>query len=100
MIDALVWIEEEMEYATTKRGDRRQEDIANLAHHASTPMLSIFWRDVEMYAKRAGTLGLDNPLGRQALGKAVAVAVAMLEAVAEEFGDLGIPGIPSGHAED
>lgn len=99
-LEALHWLDKEMEYANDKRGTRRVEDNANLAHSPHQPLLSIYWRDAEMYVQRAGVLGLDNELGRQALGKGVAVMIAMLIGTTEEYGPLPKAGIPSGHAEE
>ena len=55
------------------------------------------WRHrLDMYYHRAKVQGLDLPNGRQALAKFVATAVAMLDSVIEEHGELPEPGVPSG----
>lgn len=51
---------------------------------------------IEMYLKRAETLGLDNPLGQQAVGKAAATAIAYLESILRTKGSLPAPGFTSG----
>lgn len=54
---------------------------------------------IEMYLHRAETLGLDNPLGRQAVGKAATTTVAYLESVMRSFGSVPAPGFPSGELQ-
>jgi hypothetical protein len=56
-------------------------------------------RALDMYYGRAKILGLENPLGRQALAKMVATSVAMLDNVIERYGQLPPPGTPSGNME-
>lgn len=55
------------------------------------------WSDrIEMYLHRAQTLGLDNPLGRQAVAKAATTAISYLESVFRVYGSVPSPGVPSG----
>ena len=53
-------------------------------------------RRVDMYLDRARVLGLDNPLGRQAVAKAAATAVGYFESVLRVYGDVPVFGSPSG----
>ena len=53
-------------------------------------------RILDMYYGRAVTLGLDTQVGRQALGKYVATATAMLANVVDVHGSLPPGGEPSG----
>lgn len=56
------------------------------------------WEElVTKYLHRAKVLGLDNPLGRQAVGKAATTAVAYLETCFRVYGSVPVPGFPSGH---
>jgi len=58
------------------------------------------WEErIAMYLHRAKTLGLDNPLGRQAVGKAATTAVAYLESTLRAHGEVPAPGFPSGTVE-
>lgn len=51
---------------------------------------------VGQYIHRAFLLGLDTPLGRQALAKATRTLLAFTEAMAVVYGDPPSPGVPSG----
>jgi hypothetical protein len=51
---------------------------------------------VQMYMHRAQVLGLDNPLGRQAVAKALMTLFSRVEAVVAIYGELPMPGVPSG----
>lgn len=51
---------------------------------------------IDMYLHRARTLGLDNPLGRQAVAKAAATAVGYLESIIRLYGNVPGPGVSSG----
>jgi hypothetical protein len=52
--------------------------------------------NVVKYLDRARVLGLDNPLGRQAVGKAATTAIAYLESVFRNHRSVPSPGFPSG----
>jgi len=56
--------------------------------------------DILKYLHRALVLGLDNPLGRQAIAKMAATAVGMAESVVRLYGELPEPGVPSGENAD
>jgi hypothetical protein len=51
---------------------------------------------VGMYLHRAKTLGIENPLGRQAVAKAATTAVAYLESMFRRFDSVPSPGVSSG----
>jgi hypothetical protein len=58
------------------------------------------WEErVTMYLHRAKILGLDNPLGRQAVAKAATTAVAYLETVFSVYGSVPVPGFSSGEVK-
>jgi hypothetical protein len=55
------------------------------------------WNErIEMYLHRAKILGLDNPLGRQAVAKAATTCVAYLESVFRVHDSVPSPGFTSG----
>jgi hypothetical protein len=60
---------------------------------------SWWWQQLTNYYGRARVLGLETPLGRQALAKFVATAVALLDSVIRCHGPLPTPGHPSGEIE-
>lgn len=51
------------------------------------------------YLKRAELLGLDTELGRQAFGKFVVTATAMLERIVIAHGPMPKPGVTTGEVE-
>lgn len=51
---------------------------------------------VSQYIHRAVVLGVENPLGRQALGKALRTLQAIVESVVRQHGELPMGGYPSG----
>ena len=56
-----------------------------------------WWENqVFQYVRRASTLGLDNPLGRQALCKGLACYTGMVESMIRVYGDPPPAGVPSG----
>lgn len=57
---------------------------------------SWWWRQLTTYFHRSRVLGVDGPVGRQALAKFVATACALLESVIRVHGPLPPPGVPSG----
>lgn len=82
------WLAEEEVYQAGKWTDGHDEDLT----------LEDWETIINGYIHRAGVLGLDTPVGRQALGKSVATANAMLATVVRKFGPLPQPGVPSGEA--
>lgn len=57
---------------------------------------SWWWRQLTNYYHRASVLGLNTPVGRQALAKFVATACGLLESAVRLYGPLPRPGVPSG----
>lgn len=55
-----------------------------------------WWRQLTSYFHRARVLGLDTPVGRQALAKFVATGCGLLESVIRTSGPLPLPGVSSG----
>ena len=91
----LEWLEQELAYSSAKYGGGRPEHDTHLKETGAN--LDGFWvGEILGYVKRASVLGLDNPLGRQALAKGFAVYEAMLESTERVFGPLPEPGHPSG----
>jgi hypothetical protein len=82
------WLRVEREY---------QQGKWDYAEEARTGKTAEHWEErIDMYLRRAAVLGYDTPLGRQAMLKAVATAIAMAEAVTEAYGPPPPPGVPSG----
>lgn len=52
------------------------------------------------YLKRAQLLGVDTPLGKQALGKAIVTCTAYLERAIIHHGPMPKPGLPSGEIQE
>lgn|SRR5262245_11833097 len=93
------WLYAELGYAERKRGEvGREEDVYELEGTMDL-METAFVRDMLSYLKRAAVLGIDNPNGRQAMGKAIGVGVRMLIAVHDQCGDIGPAGVHSGAGE-
>jgi hypothetical protein len=55
-----------------------------------------WWQQLMNYWHRTGVLGLDTPVGRQAIAKFVATGCGLLESVIRVHGDLPEPGVSSG----
>lgn len=96
------WIAHERIQYADKKYDRNGEvwhrlllDMANygLAEEGE------WWGFITNYLKRAHLLGLDNPSGRQALGKLIVTLLSCMDAAIEVSGDLPRPGVPSGQIE-
>jgi hypothetical protein len=79
------WIAGERVYAEEKWTPTKVEDIG--PEQAD-------W--VAMYIHRAHVLGLDTPLGRQNLAKALMTLTSFVEAAVRLHGPLPHPGVPSG----
>lgn len=86
--DAITWLKIEQELYQGEKFEELDKDH---------PVDMNWWQDrIFMYLKRAQVLGLDNPLGRQAVAKAAATAVGMLENLLRTYGWVPQPGYPSG----
>lgn len=89
------WVRREREYADAKFDDQR------IGHDEEMRQYGIeedgFWiRQILQYFDRAQVLGLDNPLGRQAMGKAYMTLGGFLESMVRVYGLLPPGGVPSG----
>lgn len=92
---ALNWLATELDYADQKREETigRDHDDADMK---ALGLDGIFAQDIRQYLHRAIVLGVENPNGRQALGKMVAVGVAAMESAVRCFGDMPEAGRASG----
>jgi len=84
---AIDWIEAEHQAYELDKFERDKDD---------TKTAEEWYGRVTMYLNRAEILGLDNPLGRQAVAKAATTAVAYLESVFRVHGSVPSPGFSSG----
>jgi hypothetical protein len=84
---ALDWIAAEHAIYEGNKFDRDLDD-------EKTP--DDWYKRIDNYLKRAEVLGLDNPLGRQAVAKAATTAVAYLESMFRRFDSVPSPGFTSG----
>ena len=55
---------------------------------------------VDQYMHRALVLGVDSPLGRQALAKSLRTLTAFTESMVRRFGPLPAAGVPSGEVSE
>ena len=84
---AIDWIKAEHDVYEGPKWDREEDDAKDTKQ----------WEDrITNYTHRAQVLGLDNPLGRQAVAKAAATAVAYLESIFRVYGSIPSPGFSSG----
>ena len=81
------WLEDERVYAEGKWPTGTVDD-------SISPERYVEW--VEQYMSRALVLGLGNPLGRQALAKALRTLLAFVESTVRTRGPLPAGGLPSG----
>lgn len=58
-----------------------------------------WWTQLTSYFHRSRVLGLDTPVGRQAIAKFVATSCGLLESVIRVSGPLPQPGVPSGEVD-
>lgn len=89
------WLNKELLYARGK-WSIDAHDALTAGFDPDHWMDSVWVRDINMYLHRAGVLGLDNPLGRQALGKALTTVFMCVESVQRHYGPLPSPGVSSG----
>lgn len=95
MSNALRWVTEERAGHAGAKWPAEHQDAITRGEN------DIPWRRwLLQYLDRALLLGLDTPNGKQALGKFVVTAVAMLESVERVHGPLPAPGHPSGEIEE
>lgn len=86
----LDWLAVELTYASEKWPD--DEEQSRVAFGSCDQLIE----DVSMYMHRAKVLGLKNPLGRQALAKALMTLFRYTEATVQVHGGLPPAGVPSG----
>lgn len=97
------WLETEYQYAIHKWPPNSTDLI--LVGHLDAPELdgvgpqSEYRKWVNQYLHRAHILGLDNPLGRQALAKGLRTLMACTETAVRLYGQLPPAGVSSGHLE-
>ena len=83
------WLDGERAYAEAKWEPEKVDAI--------TPEEYEGW--VMQYLHRAIVLGVENPNGKQALGKALRTLTGMTESIVRRHGDLPAPGVPSGEIQ-
>lgn len=96
---ALAWLrDEQLLYADPKWDDNLDARAEHDVHMTEEGVaLGTFWESqVTQYIQRAATLGLDNPLGRQALMKGWAAYLGMIESMIRVYGPPPMAGAPSG----
>jgi hypothetical protein len=87
IIEVAAWLEGERAYAEGKWAPGYVDDSITAEEYEG-------W--VMQYLHRAIVLGVENPLGKQALAKALRTCLAFTESVVRRFGPLPDPGVPSG----
>lgn len=95
------WLEAEYEYATGKWPETTT-DLILVGHHDEPDLNGVgpgseYRRWVLQYMHRAHVLGLDNPLGRQALAKALRTLMACTETTVRLYGPIPPAGVSSGN---
>lgn len=83
------WLDDERAYAEGKWPTGQVDDSISPERYKE-------W--VEQYMSRALVLGLDNPLGRQALAKSLRTLLAWTESTVRTRGPLPPGGLPSGES--
>ena len=84
---AVDWVAIEHQIYEGPKFDTRQDDEMSTEDWTAA---------VIKYLDRARVLGLDNPLGRQAVGKSATTSIAFFETVIRTYGSVPVPGFPSG----
>lgn len=93
---ALAWLLDERQYTLNKFGiEADKEHVEDFNNDKP------WWENqFENYLHRAKILGLDTPVGRQALAKFVSTALGMLAATIDVYGPLPKAGVPSGEVKE
>jgi hypothetical protein len=92
------WVRQERQYADEKFEDQRALHDEEMRRHGVDN--DGFWLpQITQYVSRAQVLGLDNPLGRQAMAKAYMTLGGFLESMVRVYGRLPAPGVPSGEVK-
>jgi hypothetical protein len=89
------WLVHEREYQVEKFGTDLDDEhtLAGLGEE------SWWWQQLTNYFHRSRVLGLDTPVGRQAIAKFAATSCGLLESVIRVYGALPRPGVSSGEIE-
>jgi hypothetical protein len=89
------WLIHEREYQVEKFGTDLDDEhtLAGLGEE------SWWWQQLTNYFHRSRVLGLDTPVGRQAIAKFAATSCGLLESVIRVYGALPRPGVSSGEIE-
>jgi hypothetical protein len=90
--EAFAWLAGERRYQLAKFGTTLDDEHTREGIGTE----SWWWQQITNYFHRASLLGLDNPLGRQAIAKFTATACGLFESVIREYGAPPPPGVPSG----
>ncbi len=93
---ALAWLVEELR-AQAVKFEQIDDDMHTREGLESDAW---WWQQLTNYYGRARVLGLDTPVGRQAIAKFVATSVALLESTVRCYGALPAPGRASGDIAD
>ena len=92
------WLVDEYWYVKSKWGEERAADDQKLVEEG--PGIDGHWGiAITMYMHRAKVLGLDNPLGRQALMKGLATYFAMAQSMILMYGEPPAGGYASGEIQ-
>lgn len=100
----LQWLVKEWSYSDKKFPpevrERSDERMAARPDFSAGPE-GAWWRTmIDQYLHRASVLGLDTPLGRQALMKALNTLFPACESMVRVYGMPPAPGVNSGEAEE
>lgn len=93
----LRWLRDEWKKYADPKFDANREEVHDPHMRNEGVGEGSWWENqVLQYIRRASVLGLDNPLGRQALCKGLACYTGMVESMIRVHGDPPAPGVPSG----
>lgn len=105
----LDWLKDEAQYQANKFGDgnfaendiKRTPQFGYQRKNFDTPYEDTYWyNQLNQYLHRAYVLGVDTPVGRQALAKFAATALGLVESAVRVYGELPEPGVTSGENLD
>lgn len=98
-LQLLMWLTAERQrYSDVKYSDKKECD-SHIQEDGGIGDDSWYWGFIGNYLKRAQLMGLDQPNGRQALGKAIVTLMDALESSIRVFGPMPQPGVPSGEID-
>ena len=89
------WLQAERGYQVRKFGTDNDDEHTQ----AGLDYDAWWWHQLVNYYHRAKVLGLETPVGRQALAKFVATGCGLLESVIRVHGDIPPAGVSSGNIE-